>query len=95
MRQLASVPRTTFARVPAGPTEEVHEGSVAFRRISLALRIALVPFAALGALAAGLVYVILLPVCGVSSVMRDVLQACWGRVRGTRLRSNAALIGKY
>ena len=61
----------------------------------MVLRIALVPFAALGALAAGLVYVILLPVCGVAWVIRDLLQACWGRVRRARLRPKAALIGRY
>ena len=40
------------------------------------------PFAALVALAAGLVFVVLLPICGVASIAEGIFEASWREVRG-------------
>ena len=52
------------------------------RRIAAPLRFILFPFAALLALAAGLVFVVLLPICGVASIAEGIFDASWREVRG-------------
>lgn len=48
--------------------------------LARAARIALAPFAALAAAAAGLVFVVLLPICGIASLAEGFARACWREV---------------
>jgi hypothetical protein len=75
-------PRSPFAARHAGADpapgelrQQVARGGARF------LRLALAPFAALAAAAAGLVYVILLPICGIASIAASVARASWAAAR--------------
>jgi len=61
---------------PAAPDERVRR--VVAHRIRRAVRLLLAPFAALGALAAGLLFLILLPICGIGSIAEGLTRAAWG-----------------
>ena len=52
-------------------------------RPRLSARLLLLPFAALAAAAAGLVFVVLLPICGIASIASALAEASWGLVRET------------
>jgi hypothetical protein len=54
----------------------------AARAWARAVRIAIVPLAALAAAGAGLVFLVLLPICGIATLAEGVARACWGAVRG-------------
>ncbi len=51
------------------------------RAVAVRLRPALAPIAALAAALAGLVFVILLPICGVASVLQGAASAAWDLAR--------------
>lgn len=82
MATQASVPRTPFAppRARAGggasPQRPVVAGGWA-----LAARILVAPFAAALLAFAGLLYVLLLPVCGIASVANALARAAWSTLR--------------
>jgi hypothetical protein len=74
---------------PAGPSRP-SEGpprlrqSVATARLARAVaRVLLAPFALVVAAGAGLVFVFLLPVCGLASVAESISRASWALVRDT------------
>lgn len=82
--------RTPFASPPAPGASPVRH-PVAGRPGGLA-RLLLVPFAAAAAAIAGLVYLVLLPICGIASIAGAVAQASWGLLREAfgRARPRAA-----
>jgi hypothetical protein len=53
----------------------------AARAFARAVRIALAPFAALAAAVAGLVFLVLLPICGIATLAEGFARACWSAVR--------------
>ena len=81
--------RTTFAPCVPKSTKLVDEGRAAFGRAPEVLSFLLVPFAAIAAAAAGLVFVLLLPVCGFASILGGFAAACWKRVRDVKFHPKA------
>lgn len=53
----------------------------AARRGAWLLRLVLAPFAAVTAAAAGLVFVVLLPICGIATIAEGIAKASWQLVR--------------
>ncbi len=75
-------PCMTYAAGPRpGRDLEARPGHLVARPLATAAWIALAPFAALGAALAGLVFVVLLPVCGIASIAEAIARSCWGAVR--------------
>jgi hypothetical protein len=76
VRQLTA-PRTSFADSPhqIHQSESSRLGATTIRGIFMRLVVA--PFAAIGLLAAGALFVILLPVCGIASIAQGLAAACW------------------
>ena len=75
-------PRSPFASPSPGDARTA--GPVrppAARPAGSLVRILLAPFAALVAAVAGLVFVLLLPICGIASIASAAAQASWGLVR--------------
>ncbi len=81
--------RRTVPPCAAGPRPrgdlDARPGHLVARPWATAAWIALAPFAALGAALAGLVFVVLLPVCGIASIAEAVARSCWGAVRAAVL----------
>jgi len=75
-------PRPTFAGLPApeGHGAAPVRRSAAPRRAWL-LRLLLVPFAAVAAAVAGLVFAVLLPVCGIATIAEGIARASLHVVR--------------
>jgi hypothetical protein len=75
-------PRTPFAAAPPLRTGDAapQRPGAAHARSALA-RAVLAPFAAALLALAGLVYVLLLPICGIASVASAVAQASWAVLR--------------
>jgi len=75
-------PRPTFAGLPApdGHTAAPARRSAAPRR-ALLLRLLLVPFAAVAAAVAGLVFAVLLPICGIATIAEGIARASLHAVR--------------
>jgi hypothetical protein len=95
-RRIAVQPRSPFA--PGAP-EAAGRGAAGAgppraprapvpRGWGFAARILIAPFAAALAAIAGLVYVLLLPVCGIASVASAIAQACWRTLRGATRGGN-------
>ena len=76
VRQLTAA-RTSFADSPrqVHRPESNRRGATSFRGILLRLVVA--PFAAIAFLAAGALFVILLPVCGIASIAQGLAAGCW------------------
>lgn len=75
-------PRTPFAL--AGRRAEDGSGDAghsAARRTAGLARVALVPFVALGGAVAGLVFLVLLPICGIGTVAEAAARGAWAFVR--------------
>jgi hypothetical protein len=92
VRQVVQM-RTTFAsaRSPSSPTlgdrrREVRQ-SAAFPR-SRAARLALAPFAIVLGAVAGVVFAVLLPICGIASIAEAMTRACWALVRAAFRREH-------
>ncbi len=86
MRQHAT-PRMTFATSPDARGAPSDEGSIAARRRagrgpSIARWVLVVLAAPLIALV-GIAYVVLLPICGIASVLEGFLETAWNWVRAT------------
>ncbi len=77
-------PRTPFADRPrgAGGAEGPVRRSATARAASV-VRLAAAPFAALAAALGGLVFVVLLPICGIASIAEAVAKVSWAFVRDT------------
>lgn len=75
-------PRTPFAGPPAGAggAGDPLRRSAAPRAASI-VRLAAAPFAVLAAALAGLVFVVLLPVCGIASIAEGLAKGSWAFVR--------------
>jgi hypothetical protein len=69
--------RTSFADSPhrLHRSESGEPRGIPFR--GLLLRRLVAPFAAFGLLAAGALFVILLPICGIASIAQGFAAACW------------------
>lgn len=82
MSRRSDPPRSPFAAAPpgAGGAGGPVWRSAAPRGRSF-LRLAVVPFAALAAVLGGLVFVVLLPICGIASIGEAVARASWELVR--------------
>ncbi len=80
--------RMTFARA-----RDPSDGFLGFMRQSAApfvtrtLRLIVAPFAAAAAALAGLVFVVLLPICGIATVSEGIAKASWRFVRGAFARA--------
>jgi hypothetical protein len=82
LRQSAAA-RTSFAAESAHRSDALARASRALaRQIAAAGALALAAVAALAAALAGLVYVVLLPVCGIAWIAGGVARACWSAVSG-------------
>ena len=76
-------PRTTFAAPPAPePGGAVRVRPFAAARWSAAGRVLLAPFALAFAALAGVVFVILLPICGIATIAEAVAKGGWAFVHG-------------
>jgi hypothetical protein len=76
-------PRTTFAAPPASaPDGAVRMRPFAAARWSAAGRVVLAPFALVLAAAAGVLFAILLPICGIATIAEAVARGGWAFVRG-------------
>ena len=58
------------------------------RRDAAPLRLLSLPVAALGALVAGLVFLVLLPICGVATIAEGVALCCLDELRGGLTHGN-------
>jgi hypothetical protein len=95
MLRQSTAPRTSFADSP----RRVHGMEMARQPVAGAaarvVRLLAAPLAALGALVAGALFVILLPVCGIASIAQGIAFACWRFLRaGTRPGSRAGAISR-
>jgi hypothetical protein len=79
--------RMTFAATQApsdGGTEPVRQSAA---RLGAALaRLLLAPLALLAAAAAGLLFAVLLPICGIATIAEGIAKASWRFVRETFAR---------
>ena len=86
MRQHAT-PRMTFATSPEARGARRDESSIAARRragwVPSIARWVLVVLAAPIIALAGIAYVVLLPICGIASVLEGFLGAAWNWVRAS------------
>ncbi len=71
----------------ASPSDDCVRPNVAWQ-IAAITRIAALPFAALTAALAGLLFVVLLPVCGIASIAEAMARTSWAFVRSGRRRPN-------
>jgi hypothetical protein len=84
VRRIAAGPRSPFAVLEPGAGAAAHAPPPPSQRApGTVARLALAPFAAVLAAVAGLVYVLLLPICGIASVASAVAQGCWRTLRET------------
>jgi hypothetical protein len=75
--------RTTFAAPPGpGPGGAVRMRPFAAARWSAAGRVILAPFALAFAALGGIVFVFLLPICGIATIAEAVAKGGWAFVRG-------------
>ncbi len=74
--------RTTFAEAaaPAGGRAASVRQSAA-RLVSVALRLMAAPFALAAAALAGVLFAVLLPICGIATISEGVARASWRFVR--------------
>ena len=76
--------RTTFAGSPvASPGGPAPASRSAARVATAALRLIVAPFAAIAAAAAGLVFAVLLPICGIATIAEAIAKAAGRFVRDT------------
>ena len=87
-------PRTPFA-LGGARTDGPVRPSVAWQPGPV-VHLLLSPFAAVVAAVAGLVFVVLLPICGIATIASAAAQASWGLVRAvvSRVRRRAAPRGR-
>lgn len=84
--------RSQDDEIPA-PSSEGDMRSPVAGRIAATLRLAALPFVALFAAAAGLVFLVLLPVCGIASIAEGMARCCWAFVCGVRRRPRLSRAG--
>lgn len=76
--------RTTFAGTPGRPgVAGAPLRHRAARHGAALLRILVAPLVAVVAAAAGVVFVVLLPVCGIASIAEGIARSAWRFLRGT------------
>jgi hypothetical protein len=76
--------RTTFAGgepAPAASAGPVRQSAA--RPHALLARLLVAPFLVLAAAAAGLVFAVLLPICGIATIAESIAKAAWRFVRET------------
>lgn len=76
--------RTTFARdAGSAPGGAVPVRQSAARPAKIALRLIAAPIVVLAAAVAGLVFALLLPICGIATISEGIAKASWRFVRET------------
>jgi hypothetical protein len=76
--------RTSFAALEASSATGGGSVRQPAARLGAALgRLLLAPFALLAAAAAGLLFAVLLPICGIASIAEGIAKAAWRFVRET------------
>jgi hypothetical protein len=82
VRHIAAGPRSPFAVLEPGAGAAAHAPPPPSQRApGIVARLALAPFAAVLAAVAGLLYVLLLPICGIASIASAVALASWSTLR--------------
>ena len=74
--------RTTFAErddAPAAPSASVRQSAASL--VARALRLIVAPFALAAAALGGLVFAVLLPICGIATISEGIAKASWRFVR--------------
>jgi hypothetical protein len=94
LRRLVTL-RTSFVPGVLPPDAPPHPAHAASCHAVRLLRLALVPFAAVAAALAGAIYVLLLPICGLASVVGGIAAAAWACIRTAPLRRKAAPTGNH
>ncbi len=78
--------RTSFAG-SAGPRDRAEcARHVVARDRHAVLRVALAPLVALGVALAGMLFVILMPICGIATIAEEVARHGWRFLRATAMR---------
>jgi hypothetical protein len=65
------------------------------RRIAAASRIAVAPLAAILAALAGLLFVLLLPICGIASIAEGIARTCWSAARDPLARGGRGAMSRH
>lgn len=74
--------RTTFAGLPGDVSaRRARVRRSATRATAILLRLIVAPFAAAAAVLAGLVFAVLLPICGIATISEGIARASWRFVR--------------
>jgi hypothetical protein len=96
VRQVVQM-RTTFAPEPSPSRPAFGEGrrevrqSAALPRSRVA-RLLLAPFAILAGAVSGVVFAVLLPICGIASIAEAMTRACWALVRSAFRRESRGIL---
>jgi len=89
-------PCTTFAPAPRPRGREgVRPLPPGARRIAAAARIAIAPFAVILAALAGIVFVLLLPICGIASIAEGTARFCWSAAREALARGGRGAVSHH
>lgn len=80
MLRQAAHPRTTFAAPPSLVDEPERVRHEVARAAAAVGRLLLLPLVAVGGALAGLVLLILLPICGIASIAEALARAAWRRL---------------
>ncbi len=80
--------RMTFAEAPgpyAGTPAPVRQSAA--RLVTMPLRLIVAPFALLAAAIAGVVFAVLLPICGIATISEGIAKGAWRFVRDSLERA--------
>ncbi len=83
--------RMTFAEAPgphAGTPAPVRQSAA--RSVTWFLRLIVAPFALLAAAIAGILFAVLLPICGIATISEGIAKGAWRFVRGAFERAPRA-----
>ncbi len=77
LRRFAVFRKTCASDAPASGCGKAGDWRILLHGVAAAARLLSVPLAALAAAAAGLVFLVLLPVCGIATLAEGLARACW------------------